>query len=87
MPGGRRSSERGHRDTMGGSITYSGLFSILIIACNQLGTYPSLQRHCVASALRSAGMQGVGTYPSLQRHCVASALRSAGMQGGGGTRT
>ena len=34
--------------------------SALIVVCNQLGTYPSLQRHFVASAMRSAGMQGEG---------------------------
>lgn len=27
---------------------------------NQLGTYPSLPHHCVASAMRSVGMQGEG---------------------------
>jgi len=34
--------------------------SALIITCNKLGTYPSLQRSGVASAVRSAGMQGEG---------------------------
>jgi hypothetical protein len=34
--------------------------SALISSCNQLGTYPSLQRYHVASGVRSAGMQEEG---------------------------